>query len=569
MGKHVVIIGAVALGPKAAARFKRLEPDSRVTLVERGRFISYGGCGIPFYVAGDVSDIEELQSTAFHMLRDETFFRQVKGVEVRSQTEALGIDRAAKTVRLRHLPTGREETLAYDKLVLATGSSPRRLGVPGEDLAQVCRIVGLEDAEAIRLHVAAGDVTRAVVVGAGFVGLEMAVALSELWGVETTVLELQEQILAGVCGPNLARMVQKHMEDKGVAFRLGARLRELAARDGRVASVLTDTGELPADLVVAAVGVTPQSALAREAGLAISAKGCIVVDESLRTSDPDIFAGGDCVELPHVLTGQPAYLPLGSQANRQGRVIGTNLAGGNETIAPVVGAWCAKLFDLGVAGAGLSLPAAQAAGFDAVAVHVRQVDRAHFHPDKALMSLELVAERGSGRILGVQGLGQNGDAVVGKVNVIAALLPEGLTAKGLGRLELAYSPPFSAALDILNVLGNAAENILEGRNKGIQAEDFARLWAARNGSGPVFLDCREAADAKPLLERFPQYWRNIPQGELRERLAELPRDRGVVLVCNTGARSYEALVTLTHAGFPKLASVEGGMTAVQAAGLDP
>ncbi len=574
MARHIVIIGAVALGPKAAARFKRLEPDARVTLVDKAATISYGGCGIPFFVGGDVSDIDQLRTTAFHMIRDEAFFRATKGVDVRTQTEATAIDRAARTVTLRHLPTGREEALPYDKLVLATGSTPNRLPVPGADLPGVFSVHGLDCAQDIRALVAAGGVERAVVVGAGFIGLEMAVALADMWGIEVTVLELCEQILPGVAGGNLAAMARRHMEAKGVSFRLGANVRALeAGQDGRVARVVTEAEVLQAQLVISAVGVRPNSWLARQAGLNVSERGGIRVDKFLRTSDPDIFAGGDCVELTHRITGAPAYLPLGSLANRQGRVIGTNLAAGDEkdmTPFPgAVGSWCVGLFDKAAAGTGLTLSAARAAGLDALCVHVSQLDRAHFHPDKKPMSLELVVQRGTGRVLGMQGLGAAGDALVGRVDTVAALLPHGVTASDLAGLEMAYSPPFAAALDILNVLGGAAENILAGRNRGIHADEFASLWAGRvasNGDGPVFLDCRERSNAEDLLTRHPAHWRNIPQGELAGRLAELPRNRPIVLVCNTGARAYESFVTLAHHGFRDVVCVEGGMTAIMAAG---
>ncbi|MDQ7834981.1 MAG: FAD-dependent oxidoreductase [Humidesulfovibrio sp.] len=568
MPQHVVIIGAVALGPKAAARFKRLEPDSRVTMIDRGKLISYGGCGIPYFVSGDVSDASELQTTAFHMLRDEAFFRDTKDVDVRTETEAVGIDREARTVTVRHLPTGREEVLAYDKLVLATGSTPSALSVPGSTLGGIHTVNGLEAAQHIRALVSGGGVSRAVVVGAGFIGLEMTVALADMWGVETTVIEFRDQILPGVISGNLARMAQRHMEDKGVAFRLGEQVRAFeAGAGGRVARVVTDDAVLEADLVIVAVGVRPNSGLARAAGLAVSERGGIQVDEHLRTSDPNIFAGGDCVELKHLITGSPAYLPLGSLANRQGRVIGTNLAGGAARFSGAVGSWCVKLFDISAAGTGLTLTAARAAGFDAQSVHVSQLDRAHFHPDKGIMSLDLVFEFGTGRVLGMQGLGVGGDALVGRVDVLASLLPSAPTVEDLGGLEMAYSPPFAAALDILNVLGNAAENILEGRNKGIQVDEFAVRWGARNGHGPYVLDCRERANAEDLLKAHPEHWHNIPQGELRGRLDEVPRDTGVVLICNTGARSYEAFVTLAHAGFRDVVSVEGGMTAVLAAGV--
>ncbi len=572
MQHHVVIIGAVALGPKAAARYKRLNPDSRVTMIDRGKLISYGGCGIPYFVSGDVSDASELQTTAFHMLRDEEFFRATKDVDVRTETEALSIDRAAKTVAVRHLPTGREEVLAYDKLVLAMGSTPCSLSVPGAGLRGIHAVHGLEGAQRIRQLVSGGGVARAVVVGAGFIGLELAVALADLWDIETTVVEFRDQILPGVIGGNLARMAQKQMQDKGVVFRLGEQVRSFEGNaEGRVARVVTDNAapgsDLDADLVIVAIGVKPNSGLASAAGLGVSQRGAILVDEHLRTSDPDIYAGGDCVELKHLITGGPAYLPLGSLANRQGRVIGTNLAGGESVFAGAVGSWCVKLFDLSAAGTGLTLAAAKAAGFDALCVHISQLDRAHFYPDKGLMSLELVAERGTGRVLGMQGLAAMGDALVGRVDVVAALLPTGLTVETVSGLEMAYSPPFAAALDILNVLGNTTENILAGRNQGIQVDEFAALWAGRNGNGPYILDCRERANVAGLLAAHPEHWHNIPQGELRQRLDELPRDQGIVLVCNTGARSYESYVTLAHAGFTNLVSVEGGMTAILAAGV--
>lgn len=568
MSRHVVIIGGVALGPKAAARYKRLEPGGRVTMVDRAKIISFGGCGIPFFVSGEVSDVAELRSTAFHMIRDEHFFRSTKGVDVRTETEALAIDRTARTVTLRHLPSGREETIAYDKLVLATGSRANRLNVPGAELPGVFSIHSLEAAQDIRNLVTAGGVRRAVIVGAGFIGLEMAVALSDMWGVEVTVLELRDQVLPGVAGTNLARMAQRAMEGKGVSFRLGESLQALeAGPDGRVARVATGSGVLEAQLVIVSVGVRPNSDLARDAGLDVSERGGIRVDEFLRTSDPDILAGGDCVEITNALTGKPFYLPLGSVANRQGRVIGTNLAGGAARFRGAVGSWCVGLFDATASGTGMTLSAARAAGYDAVCVHVTQLDRAHFHPDKRLMSLELVVERSTGRVLGMQGFGQAGDALVGRVNTVAALLSEGPTAGDLAGLEMAYSPPFASAFDILNTLGAAAENVLDGLNRGIQADEFAALWEHRANNGRIFLDCRERADAAELLARHPGQWENIPQGELADRLSELPEDKAVVLVCNTGARAYEALITLVHHGYKNVVSVEGGMAAITATGF--
>jgi len=566
MPQQIVIIGAVALGPKAACRFKRLEPDSRVVLLDKGSRISYGGCGIPYYVAGDVTDITGLQSTAFHMVRTPEFFHDVKDVDARPETEALAIDRTGKTVTAKHLPTGRVETIPYDQLVIATGSTNRRLPIPGMDLPGVHTVGNLDEAEAIKNAVAAGKANAVVVIGSGFIGLEMAVAFADMWGLPVTVIEVCDQVLPGVTNPSLAGIARHHMEEKDVVFRLAEQVTRIEG-DGKAERVVTNKGTIEADLVIVSVGVSPNSTLAKAAGLAVSDRGGILVDATMRTSDPAIFAGGDCVEVQNLVTGQPMVLPLGSMANRQGRIIGDNLAGGDSRFPGVVGSWCVKLFDLGVAGTGLTLAGAKKAGKDAVSTHITAIDRAHFYPEHAMMSLELVAERGTKRVLGVQGASVSGDALVGKINTVAAMLPKNPTVADISTVELAYSPPFAAAMDILNTLGNAADNILTGRNQGIAVDEFARLWATDDCCGAIILDCRETLQGGPLVEKYPDRWRNIPQGQLRDRLAEVPRDKKLVLVCNTGARSYEALVTLAHMGFTDVVSVEGGMAAVKDSGL--
>ena len=567
MPQQVVIIGAVALGPKAACRFKRLSPDSRVIMLDRGKRISYGGCGIPYYVSGEVSEISALQSTAFHMVRTPEFFHDVKDVEVRPETEAVAIDPKAKTVTTRHLPSGHEETLPYDKLVIATGSSPRRLPIPGIDLPGVHAVNDLEAAEAIKTAVAAGEIGSVAIIGSGFIGLEMAVAFADMWGLDVTVIELFDQILPGVTSPTLAGMAQRHMEEKGVVFRLGEQVKAIEG-EGKAQRVVTDKGTVEADMVIVSVGVVPNDGLAKAAGLTVSERGGIVVDERMCTSDPDIYAGGDCVVVKNLVTYKPMFLPLGTRTNRPGRVIGDNLAGGDSRFEGVVGSWCVKLFDLGAAGTGLTLAAAKRAGIDAVSTHITAVDRAHFYPEHALMSLELIAERGTKRLLGLQALGENGDAVVGKVNTVAALLPGKPTVSAVSNVEVAYSPPFAAAMDILNSVGNVADNILSGQNNGIDVSEFGALWKRSDLGDAYIIDCREELQGAPLVKKYPGRWHNIPQGQLRHRLAEVPRDKSIILMCNTGARSYEALVTLAHMGFKQVVSVEGGMAAVAAAGID-
>ncbi len=569
MAQHVVIIGAVACGPKSASRFKRLEPDSRVTMIEKNDVYSYGGCGIPYYVSGDVADASSLRTTAFHMVRDQEFFKSCKDVDVVSGTEAVRIDRAKKTVYTRRLSDGKEGSYTYDKLVIATGSRPRKLDIPGSDLKNIHYVSDVHDAEHIKSAITAGSVEKAVIVGAGFIGLEMAEAFADMWDVETTVVEIGNQILPMIAGPELARMGQCHMEEKGVTFLLNDTVKGFEGEDGLVKKVITGNATIEADMVIVSAGVIPNSELAKEAGLEVSPRGAIVVDETMRTSDPDIFSGGDCVQISHLVSGAPFFLPLGSLANRQGRVIGTNLAGGKATFPGAVGSWCVKLFERAMAGTGLSLKAALAAGFDATSVYLVQVDRAHFYPDKHLMTLEMVFDKATRRVLGIQGFGAAGDAVVGRIDTVAGLLPSKPTLDALSNVEMAYSPPFSSAMDILNTLANVAENVLEGLNTSMSATQFSEAWSKRGQNGDYFLDCREEADARSYMERNPGEWHNIPQGELSKRFEEIPKDRRIILLCNTGARSYEAQITLRAKGYKDLANLMGGMGGLKQWGLDP
>jgi len=570
MSKHIVVIGAVALGPKAACRVRRLDPESKVTMVDKGGVISYGGCGIPYFVSGDVADASGLTTTSFHMVRDATFFKDAKGVDVLTRTEALSIDRKGKTVRIRRLESGLEEDLPYDKLVIATGAAPRVLNIPGDDLPGAKYVGNLEDAEAIKAAVSRGEVEKAVIVGAGFIGLEMAEALADMWDVETTVVEIADQVLPRMVSPTLAAMAQRHMEEKGVSFRFGAKISRIEG-DGRVERVVVDGETLEADMVILAAGVVPQSALAKEAGLAVSARGGIIVDAAMRTSDPDIYAGGDCVEIKHCVTGEPFYLPLGSMANRQGRVIGTNLAGqaGNEaSFDGAVGSFAVKLFERTAAGAGLTLDAAKQAGFDAVSVLLFQLDRAHFFPDKAMLAMEMTVDRKTRKVLGVQGFGAAGDALVGRIGAVAALMCKNALVEDICQLEYPYSPPYSSAMDVVNNVGNLADNVLAGLNEGVGPLEFMRLWEAREAGECVFLDCREPANAEALLARHPDAWNNIPQGKILERLDEIPRDKPLVLICNSGGRSYEAMISLKAKGFDKVMNLHGGMAGLKFCGWE-
>ena len=565
MPQNIIIIGGVALGSKAACRFKRLEPQSRVTIIDQDRYISYGGCGIPFYVSGDVSDVDDLRKTSFHMLRDDAFFKNCKDIDIMTETRAERVDREKQEVHIRR-KDGSTDVLPYDKLLLGTGSSPRRLPIPGADLPMVHTSADLNDAQKIKELVTRGQVERAVIIGGGFIGLEMAEALADMWEIDTTVIEFCDQIMPGFVSSMFARMAQRQMEEHDIKIYTSEEVKAIEGTD-TVEAVVTNKRRLEADLVIMAAGVTPNVNLARDAGLAIGKTGAIVVDEYLRTSDPLIYSGGDCVEIKNLVNDQPGYFPLGSMANRQGRVIGTNLAGGNATFKGAVGSFVVKIFEAALAGSGLSLPRALQSGFDAVSVQVAQLDRAHFYPDKAMAHLELVMDRKTRRILGIQGFGEEGDGLVGRINTVAPMLENHATVDQLSNVELAYSPPFSSAMDVLNALANAAENMLDGRYRPIDANGFAEAWESNDGEC-IILDCRARQDGEAYAEKYPDRWINIPQDELRQRADEVPKDKRLILLCNTGVRSYEAQLNLRAMGMNDPVSVQGGIVTLNKCGLD-
>ena len=569
MSQNILIIGAVALGPKVACRVKRLDPDANVVMMDQGELISYGGCGIPYFISGDVSSADELRNTSFHMLRDVKFFEDCKGVNVLLNTKAVDIDRQRKIVKAEDLKTGQEREFPYDKLVIATGSVPKRLNIPGSELPGVYTISGLDKAIEIRNEIASGKVGKAVVIGAGAIGLEMAEALSDMWGIETCVLEVMDQILPGIISYDMAKMAQHHMEEHGIRFYLSEKAVRFDGKD-RIEKVITDKREIETDLVIVAIGVEPNTELAKKAGLELSDLGGILINEYMQTSDPDIYAGGDCVCIKNIITEKLGYFPLGSLANRQGRVIGTNICGGKERFEGAVGSFVIKLFDMAVASAGLSIQTAKKEGFDSFSAFVAQFDRAHFYPEKEMMFLELVVENGTGRVLGIQGFGKSKDAVMGRIGAIAGILKYKPHVSDVSNFELPYSPPFSSAMDILNAVANVAENIMQGRAQMIDLKTFAEWWINRDKEDILFLDCREWGNAGPYVEKYPDIWKNIPQGQLKKRISEVPKDKNkkIVLICNTGVRSYEAQLILKHHGYKNTYNLQGGMAAVKNLGLD-
>lgn len=570
MGKRIVIIGGVAAGPKAACRVKRLMPDAEVTVVDEDSFVSYGGCGIPYYVSGDVADEKELRSTSFHMVRDESFFARAKGVQVRTSTRALAIDRANKTVEVEHLVSGEKNSLAYDSLMLATGSFPVILPIPGTDADNVFTVNNLHKAIAIKDMIAKGKVGKAVVIGGGAIGIEMAEALADLWGVETTLVEYMDQLLPRIIDKPFARAMEKQLREHQVQVLVGEKVEGIEVKDKMACAVRTGSRTIETDLVIMAAGIRPRSELAREAGLSVSSNGAIMVNDRMQTSDPNIYAAGDCVEIDHLVTGRKFIAPFGSMANKEGRVAADNMAGIPSTFKGGVGSFILKAFDLAVGSVGLSLESALAEGFEAESSLSSPADRAHFFPGQSVICLELVFDRRTRRVLGLQGTGNVNDALSVRLDAAAVAISSGASIDDFSNIEMAYSPPFSPAIDPINAAAYIADNLCDGRMRQLSVIDFNE-WLADPALKPDWLavDVRHEKEAAPFVEKFSSsLWLSLPYDQVRERYQELPKDKTLIIVCNAGSRSFEVQVVLDSCGLGNNLVLPGGMNIIRRMGPD-
>jgi len=553
MGKRIVIIGGVSVGPKAAARARRRDPDAEITILEKGEALSYAGCGTPYYIAGKISDYKELMKTPAGIVRDAAFFRNVKAVRVCNKTMAERIDRPAKRVQAVNVDTGEHLEFPYDQLVLATGSMPVRPPLPGIDLSGVHVLSNLEEAIAIRKELEAGK-RRVVIVGAGLIGMEVAEAFADQ-GADITMVEWKEQVLPSLLDKEMAILVEKHLAAKKVTVKTNVAVQGLAGDDqGRVAQVVTNHGDLPADLVLVAVGVLANVALARDAGLSIGPRGGIVVDEFLRTSDPDIFAGGDCVENRHLLTGEPVYVPMGSTANKHGRVIGDNLTGGSTRYPGILGSTILKIFDFNVGATGLTERAARARGYDVATTITPNPDRAHYYPGAKLLVLKGVADRRTGTLLGVQAAGP-GEASK-RIDIAAIAITQRMPLGEIALADVCYAPPYSGAMDNLVHLATALENQVTGLAVSRSPLEVKRMIDA--GEDFILLDVRTPAEHTDARIADPRH-HFIPLGKLRERAGELPKTKEIVAYCKTSLRGYEAMRILKGAGFDKASYLDGGI----------
>ncbi|MDX9857433.1 MAG: FAD-dependent oxidoreductase [candidate division Zixibacteria bacterium] len=556
----VVIVGGIACGPKAAAVLARRMPDARITLFQKEPYLSYASCGMPWLASGDLEGPDVLCATQYGVKRDASFFRDTKGVFALPESEVLSINRSAKTVTVR-LANGEMIEHQYGKLVLATGALPASPPFPvPQDCPYVTSFHSLAEATQFRRHAEQGKAGRAVVIGAGFIGVELLGALGDLWGIDTTLVEAENRILPYALDPDMSAMVYRHVRAQGVTVHLGTRVDCVKTNATGSPVVSFGNNEIETDHVFLCLGVRPNTALAQACGLELGGSGGLVVNQHMQTSDPDIYAGGDCVESHNRITGHKFYLPMGSLANRHGRVIAEHIAGGSAVFNGAVGAFVVRVGELNVSAVGLTQDQAKKAGLASEAVWGTYTDRPVYFMEHADITCKMVYSPDNLRLLGLQAVGR-GD-VCRRTDVFSAFLYHSGTIRDLLDHEHAYAPPFSEALDPLFHL--ACQATAQVRGTVFLPPDLG------SDSNPVvqWLDVREADEAAaetipdgPDAETRP--WILIPMGELRHRLAELDPARPVRILCARGPRSYQAAVILRHAGFTDVAIIGGGLHALK------
>ncbi|MBW2568605.1 MAG: FAD-dependent oxidoreductase [Deltaproteobacteria bacterium] len=541
-GLKIVIVGASAAGLRAAARAKRLMPESRITVIDGGKIISYGACGLPYYLSGDIESPRALMETSWGTLRDPEFFKNVKGLDVRIQTIVTNVDIESKSVSLVNKKTGDAENLQFDKLVLATGATPIILpGIPANH-QRISTFKTVEDAIVWRKKLETGQLEKIAIIGSGFIGIELAEAFTTMWDAKVDLIEMENRILPQILDTDMSFMVEKHLKEQGVRLHKSCRVTTINdIPDGL--EIVTDNKTIKTEYAIVGIGVRPRVKLARQMGLKIGKHGGITVNKNLQTSHPDVYAAGDCIEVEY-FHGEKAVIPLGSLANKQGRAVGDQLAGRKTSFKKVAGSACVKVFDYNVAATGLSETMAARYGIPTRVVCGTFNDLAHFYPEDKNIFLKLIYNPDTLQILGFQGAGEGN--VVKRVDVLGNLLLNKGRLEDLLDLEFAYSPPYASVLDPLYVLGAAALNQEEGIVSQNPAEPLD------NG---LVLDVRTSDEAKnyPLENTM-----HVPFEELRERVNELGKNNAIKIICSRGTRSAEATRWFVEAGHKNVAYVRGG-----------
>lgn len=548
--RRVLVVGGVAGGASCATRLRRLDESVEITVFDRGPYVSFANCGLPYYVGNVIADERRL------LVASPELFRDRFNIEVRTDTEATAIDRAARVLTVRDLKTGLERTEPYDALVLAPGAAPIRPPLAGLELPGVFLVRTIPDTRRIRSWLTDRKAAAAVVIGGGFIGLEMVENLKHR-GLAVTVVEKLPQLMPPL-DPEMAVTIRDHLLAHGVSLHLGDGLARIEPGQGDGLVVVTESGaHLPADIVVLALGVKPETTLAREAGLPLGPRGGIVVDGGMRTVDPHIWAVGDAVEVPDVMTGQETVLPLAGPANRQGRVAAESIAGRKTSYRGVQATAVVGILGLTIASTGASekgLIRSGVTGFEKIYLHPGH--HAGYYPGARTIHLKLLFAVADGRILGAQAVGLEG--VEKRIDVIAMALQLGGTVHDLSEAELCYAPQFGAAKDPVNLAGMLAENVLNG-------DMPLAPWSELGRSEALLLDVREPDEFE--AGHIPGAT-NLPLSVLRRRYAELPKNRELWIYCGVGQRGYYALRFLGRHGY-RCRNLSGGYTtwkALKAAG---
>lgn len=541
----VVIVGGVAGGASAAARARRLSEEAEIVVFERGPDVSYANCGLPYYIGGEIVERDKLLVTTPQRLRERY------KLDVRTRTNVESIDRRAKTVTVRDLQTGAVSVEAYDKLILAPGAAPLRPTIPGVDLPGVFTLRTMQDTDAIKSVLDQGA-REVVVIGAGFIGLELVENLIRL-GVRTTLVQLQDQILSPL-DPEMTTPLLAHLRAKGVEVILGQTAERIERAETGLTVTLTSGKSFAASMVVLGIGVRPENRLVVEAGLEVGPRGGIRVNEHLQTSDPDIYAVGDAIEVRDFVMGTAAQVPLAGPANRQGRLAANHIFGGRAVYRGTQGTAILRVFDMTAAMTGASERTLRAASRGFRKVYTHPAHHAGYYPGAQQMTIKLLFDPQDGRILGAQAVG--GDGIDKRIDVLAMAIQGRMTVYDLEEAELAYSPQYGSAKDPINMLGFVAAEVLRGGHPQITVEE---VWSSLLGEAtalrqPFVVDVRTPTEF--AAGHLPGAT-NIPVDELRSRMSELPRDRPLVTYCQVGQRGYLALRILLQNGFDAV-NLSGG-----------
>lgn len=550
--KRILVIGGVAAGPKAAARTRRLLPKADITVIEQGSLISYGSCGLPLLLEGMVRSVAELTTTASGIVRDQGYFSSEKNIDFLVRTVAENIDVENQEVTVFDLERKKTKKLPYDNLVLATGGKPVIPRVPGVDLPGV--IVLHHPNEAIKIKdVIKEGAKRILIIGGGLIGLEVAAAISNPRR-QVIVIEREEQLLPGLLDAEIASLVEDELKKNGVQVITGQELKSIEVLNGTDKRVRLDNETLSAELVILACGVRPNTGLAKEAGLVIGSTGAIKVDEFLRTSNPKIYAAGDCIENRHLVSGQQAYVPLASTANKQGRVVGSNIAGLKETFPGIMGTGVFQLFEFNGGKTGLTEREAKNLGFEVVTGISAGLDSAHYHPLYSGGLIKLVACGETKRLLGAQVAGHG--ELVKRLDVISTCIQLGATLDQMANLDLGYAPPFATPIDLSIHATNNLRNKFQNTLIGIKPTEFEELL--KGGSEILIVDVRTPNEREDRPIKANNVLK-IPLYQLRANLNQIPKGRKIVTVCELGIRGYEAQRILLGAGYQDVSNLEGGV----------